>query len=155
MTLNRSDTTAKWTKRHDGGKAEFWRKAIQTRERSGLTIRAFSLARLIRITRTGQIVYRAEKHRPHRFPDPAADLFGGIARNFQIFEPLSNTAASGRTCPGHHRPAPRPGPFGSSRGQPVAEADAAVTYEAAPEYLEHARRNAIGEDQQPDLPCEA
>ena len=32
---------AKKTKRHDGGKEEFWNKAIQTRERGGLTIRAF------------------------------------------------------------------------------------------------------------------
>ena len=49
----------------------------------------FSLTRLLRITRTGQVVYHAEKHRPHRFPDPARDdLFGGVARNFQVFEPL-------------------------------------------------------------------
>ena len=32
---------AKKTKRRDGGKEGFWRKAIETRERSGLTIRAF------------------------------------------------------------------------------------------------------------------
>jgi len=49
----------------------------------------FSLTRLLRITRTGQVVYHAEKHRPHRFPDPAAeDLFGGVARNYQVFDPL-------------------------------------------------------------------
>lgn len=53
----------------------------------------FSLTRLLRITRTGQVVYHAEKHRPHRFPEPVADdLFGatsgGVARNFQVFEPL-------------------------------------------------------------------
>jgi hypothetical protein len=53
----------------------------------------FSLTRLLRITRTGQVVYHAEKHRPHRFPEPAADdLFGatsrGVARNFQVFDPL-------------------------------------------------------------------
>jgi len=49
----------------------------------------FSLTRLLRITRTGQAVYHAEKHRPHRFPDPAGDdLFGGVARNYQVFDPL-------------------------------------------------------------------
>ncbi|MFP4053484.1 MAG: transposase zinc-binding domain-containing protein, partial [Phycisphaerae bacterium] len=49
----------------------------------------FSLTRLLRITKTGQVIYHAEKHRPHRFPDPAADdLFGGVARNYQVFDPL-------------------------------------------------------------------
>ena len=51
--------------------------------------------------------------------------------------------------------APRPAPAPWALPGPVAEADAAVTYGAAPEYLEHARRNAVGEDQQPDLPWEA
>lgn len=32
----------------------------------------FSLTRLLRITKTGQVIYHAEKHRPHRFPDPAS-----------------------------------------------------------------------------------
>ena len=49
----------------------------------------FSLARLVRITPAGQVVYRAEKDNPQRFPDPASeDLLGGVARNFQVFEPL-------------------------------------------------------------------
>jgi hypothetical protein len=49
----------------------------------------FSLARLIRVTRSGQVVYRAEKDRPLRFPDPASEnLVGGVAHNFQVFEPL-------------------------------------------------------------------
>ncbi len=49
----------------------------------------FSLARVVRFTRTGQVIYRAEKQHPQRFPGPAsADLFGGIARNFQVFQPL-------------------------------------------------------------------
>jgi hypothetical protein len=225
----------------------------------------FSLARLIRITRTGQVVYHAEKHRPHRFPDPAGDdLFGGIARNFQLFEPLDvlaeltqhipdqgehlvryygyyssksrglrarqtgqsdqgqgdpPTARTGAGRPAHpdararsrfrgwamliqriyqvdpllcpkcggamkiiafiearqgdvirrilehcslwkdlpRRPPPRgpPQPSGRSGGRcPVPEADASVTYEADPEYLEHARRDAIGEDHQPQLSWE-
>jgi len=49
----------------------------------------FSLARLIRVTPSGQVVYRAEKDRPLRFPAPGSeDLLGGSARNFQVFEPL-------------------------------------------------------------------
>jgi len=49
----------------------------------------FSLARVVRISSSGQVIYRAEKHPPHRFPEPASeDLFGGTARNFQVFGPL-------------------------------------------------------------------
>jgi hypothetical protein len=49
----------------------------------------FSLARLVRITVSGQVVYRAEKHHPQRFPEPASlDLLGGTPRNFQVFQPL-------------------------------------------------------------------
>jgi len=49
----------------------------------------FSLARLIKITPTGQVVYRAEKHTPRRFPDPASDdLRAGAKRNFHVFDPL-------------------------------------------------------------------
>lgn len=49
----------------------------------------FSLVRLVRVTSSGQVVYRAEKDRPQRFPEPASeDILGGVARNFQVFEPL-------------------------------------------------------------------
>jgi len=49
----------------------------------------FSLARLVTITPAGQVVYRAEKHSPQRFPDPAdAALAPGPARNFHLFKPL-------------------------------------------------------------------
>jgi hypothetical protein len=49
----------------------------------------FSLARLIRITPAGQVLYKAEKDHCQRYPEPASDdLFGGVARNFQVFEPL-------------------------------------------------------------------
>ena len=49
----------------------------------------FSLARLVRITPAGHVVYRAEKYTPQRFPDPASgDLASGTARNFHIFKPL-------------------------------------------------------------------
>ncbi len=49
----------------------------------------FSLARLIRITPAGQVLYKAEKEHWQRYPQPvSADLFGGIKRNFQLFAPL-------------------------------------------------------------------
>ena len=49
----------------------------------------FSLARLIRITDSGKVLYKAEKPHCHRFPKAASeDLFGGVARNFQLLEPL-------------------------------------------------------------------
>ena len=49
----------------------------------------FSLARVVRISSSGQVLYRAEKQRALPFPEPAsADLFGGVARNFQVFQPL-------------------------------------------------------------------
>ncbi len=49
----------------------------------------FSLARLIRIPPAGKVLYKAEKDRCQRYPQPAGeDLFGGVARNYQIFEPL-------------------------------------------------------------------
>ncbi len=49
----------------------------------------FSLERLIRVTPDGKVLYLAEKTTPRHFPRPASpDLFGGVARNFQIFDPL-------------------------------------------------------------------
>jgi hypothetical protein len=52
----------------------------------------FSLERMIRVTDQGTVLYLAEKNTPQRFPHPAtADLFGGspgVARNFQVFDPL-------------------------------------------------------------------
>ncbi len=49
----------------------------------------FSLARIVRITESGSVVYRAEKGDCQRFPTPASgDLAGGPSRNFQVFDPL-------------------------------------------------------------------
>jgi len=49
----------------------------------------FSLSRLIKVTETGQVIYKAEKESCHAFPDPHQDaLEAGAKRNFQIFEPL-------------------------------------------------------------------
>ncbi len=49
----------------------------------------FSLSRMIRITDAGLIIYKTEHGGCHRFPDPASDILKeGVARNFQIFDPL-------------------------------------------------------------------
>ena len=49
----------------------------------------FSLGRLVRISESGQVVYRAQHDRPQRFPDPASEeLAAGVSRNFQVFQPL-------------------------------------------------------------------
>jgi hypothetical protein len=49
----------------------------------------FSLERMIRVTDGGQVICLAEKNAPGRFPTPAGpDLFGDVARNFQVFDPL-------------------------------------------------------------------
>ncbi len=53
----------------------------------------FSLERMIRVTGQGTVIYLAEKRSCRRFPKPASpDLFDGVspgvARNFQVFDPL-------------------------------------------------------------------
>ncbi len=49
----------------------------------------FSLERMIRVTNDGKVIYLAEKKACRRFPKPASpDLFGGVSRNFQVFDPL-------------------------------------------------------------------
>jgi hypothetical protein len=49
----------------------------------------FSLSRLIKVTATGQVIYKAEKDACRAFPDPQRDeLARGPKRNFQILGPL-------------------------------------------------------------------
>ena len=49
----------------------------------------FSLSRLVKVTDTGQVVYKAEKDACQTFPDPqSANLEAGAKRNFQILSPL-------------------------------------------------------------------
>jgi transposase-like protein len=49
----------------------------------------FSLSRLVKVTETGQVVYKAEKQSCRAFPDPQRDgLVCGPKRNFQILDPL-------------------------------------------------------------------
>jgi hypothetical protein len=49
----------------------------------------FSLARIVRLTEDGSVVYRAEKEQCHRFPGAASrDLRSGPSRNFQVFNSL-------------------------------------------------------------------
>lgn len=49
----------------------------------------FSLSRLVKVTKTGQVIYKAEKDACRAFPDPQHDeLARGPKRNFQILAPL-------------------------------------------------------------------
>ena len=49
----------------------------------------FSLARLVKVSNTGQVVYKAEKASCRSFPDPAQDgMQAGPKRNYQILPPL-------------------------------------------------------------------
>ena len=49
----------------------------------------FSLARLVKVSDTGQVVYKAEKASCRSFPDPAQDgMQAGPKRNYQILPPL-------------------------------------------------------------------
>jgi hypothetical protein len=49
----------------------------------------FSLSRLVKVTKTGQVIYKAEKDACRAFPDPQRDeLARGPKRNFQILDPL-------------------------------------------------------------------
>ena len=49
----------------------------------------FSLARIVRVTESGSVVYRAQKGDCRRFPTPSnRDLAGGASRNFQVFDAL-------------------------------------------------------------------
>jgi hypothetical protein len=48
----------------------------------------FSLSRLVKVTATGQVIYKAEKDACRAFPDPQGDgLASGPKRNFQILDP--------------------------------------------------------------------
>jgi len=49
----------------------------------------FSLSRLVKVTDTGQVVYKAEKQKCQAFPDQNKDgIASGPRRNFQILSPL-------------------------------------------------------------------
>ena len=49
----------------------------------------FSLSRLVKVSLTGQVIYKAEKGACRAFPDPQRDeLAHGPQRNFQILDPL-------------------------------------------------------------------
>ena len=49
----------------------------------------FSLSRLVKVTQTGQVIYRAEKAACRAFPDPRDEgLAAGTKRNFQVLSAL-------------------------------------------------------------------
>ncbi len=78
----------------------------------------FSLARMIRVTDQGQVIYLAEKNAPQRFPKPAsADLFGDVPRNFQLFDPLDFIAELTQHIPDTRRHLTRYFGFYSSKAR--------------------------------------
>jgi hypothetical protein len=49
----------------------------------------FSLERIIKLTDSDHVVYKAEHKDCRRFPDPGDEkLKAGVSRNFQVFDPL-------------------------------------------------------------------
>jgi hypothetical protein len=49
----------------------------------------FSLSRLVKVSETGQVIYKAEKDACRAFPEPEGDgLKPGPKRNFQVLPPL-------------------------------------------------------------------
>ena len=49
----------------------------------------FSLERIIKLTDTDHVVYKAEHKNCRKFPDPGdGTLKAGVSRNFQVFDPL-------------------------------------------------------------------
>ncbi len=74
----------------------------------------FSLSRIVRVTDSGSVVYRAEKADCRRFPTPASrDLAGGARRNFQVFSPLG---FPGRSHAAHPRQGRALGPRAPTEG---------------------------------------
>jgi hypothetical protein len=49
----------------------------------------FSLSRLVKVTKSGEVIYKAEKDACRAYPDPeSAELATGTKRNFQVLSPL-------------------------------------------------------------------
>ena len=54
-----------------------------------MTRSPFGLSRLVKVTQTGQVIYKAERDACRAFPDPQrGELARGPQRNFQILDPL-------------------------------------------------------------------
>ena len=62
----------------------------------------FSLERIIKLTDTDHVVYKAEHKDCRKFPDPGDEtLKAGVRRNFQIFDPLDFIAEITQHIPDH------------------------------------------------------
>ena len=60
----------------------------------------FSLSRLVKVTKSGEVVYMAEKDACRAFPDPQRELLeSGTKRNFQILAPLDFLAEFAQHIP--------------------------------------------------------
>ena len=113
-----------------------------------LTRCPFSLSRLVKVTETGQVIYKAEKDACRAFPDPQRDELarGGAPgtpgrRNFQILDPLDFLAEFTQHIPPQgahlirgHRPKVGRGWYSNkARGMRRQAAEAAVAAAAAVE----------------------
>ena len=98
----------------------------------------FSLERLIRVTGQGTVIYLAEKKACRRFPRPASgDLFGGVspgvARNFQVFDPLDFIAEITQHIPDPRTHLVRYFGFYSNKSRGMrAKADGDAAHDATP-----------------------
>ena len=62
----------------------------------------FSLDRIMKLTESDHVVYKAEHTQCQRFPEPGDDrLKGGVSRNFQVFDPLDFIAEITQHIPNH------------------------------------------------------
>jgi hypothetical protein len=92
----------------------------------------FSLERLIRATGQGKVIYLAEKKACRRFPKPASpDLFGGVRRNFQVFDALDFIAELTQHIPDARRHLTRYFGFYSNKSRGLrAEANGDAAHDA-------------------------
>jgi len=70
------------------GDSRGWKTSSKSRSDSIISTSAvarcpFSLSRMIKVTESGQVIYKTEHGDCHKFPDPASDtLQSGVSRNF-------------------------------------------------------------------------
>ena len=118
----------------------------------------FSLSRLVKVTKTGQVIYKAEKEACRAFPDPQRDeLARGTQRNFQILDSLEFLAEFTQHIPPQgahlirgHRPKVGRGWYSNkARGLRRKQAEAAA---AAPPGTSARCGHRIGAGPQPRQP---
>ena len=91
----------------------------------------FSLARLVKVSQSGQVVYKAEKASCRSFPDPGGDgLQAGPKRNYQILPPLDFLAEFTQHIPAKGSPLIPYYGWYSNKSRPMRKKAAEATEEA-------------------------